>query len=232
VPFIYNPFFEKLIGNDLYHVSVNVLRDHYSCGIGEDVVGLSMVIIAILLVGTIVMIWERLRQRRLSLGSTLGYEPKVLVYGLAAIVLACLALSWPPMVSHGISTLSYMLLEITPTWRTITRIFVILNIAVVTLASIVAVYFLGQLNIKKYKWLPVALFIVILGAIAVEYQTSTRPFAGNDYGTFDYKKDVPTHYKWLKEQSDIKTIAEYPLERSGGEGNSMAYYLTMQLVHK
>lgn len=231
VPFMFNPFFEKVIGEDLYNTSVNVLRDHYSCGIGEDVVGMSITLSVIVLLGSLVLLWERLNRRRTGMSKVVFFEPKVLIIGLVAIGVAALALSWPPMVIHGIPTPSYLMLEVTSTWRTITRIFVIINIAMIALAAIMLAYFYKAFNLKKKKILAGVLFVAIFGAVVVEYQTSSRPFVGNDFGTFSYVSSVPTHYQWLKDQSDIGTIAEYPLERSGGEGNSMAYYLTMQVTH-
>lgn len=231
VPFMYNPVLEKAFGADLYHTSVNVLRDHYSCGIGEDIVGLSITITLIAVLGLTVMLWDRLSRRRTNLSKLLGYEPKILIYGLLAILVAALLLSLPPMTVHGIPTPSYVLLEITPTWRTITRIFVIVNIVVVALAAIAMAYLYKNLRLKGRVVLSAVLLLSIFGLTLVEYQTAKRPFTGNDFGTFSYTESVPAHYGWLKQQESIKTIAEYPLERSGGEGNSMAYYLSMQSSH-
>ncbi len=231
VPFMFNPIFEAIAGKDRYDVTVSMMRDHYSCGIGEDVVGLSITLSVIALICFIVIIWDRLNRRRVGMGQLLGCEPKILIYGLMAVGLACLLLGLPPMIRHGIPTPSYEMLQITSTWRTITRIFVVLNIVMITLASISMVYFVDKLKLVKNKRLIVVAFVLIFGAVIIEYQTAKLPFRGNDFGTFDYTKSVPKQYNWLKEQKDIGTIAEYPLERSGGEGNSMAYYLTMQVVH-
>lgn len=231
VPFMFNPFFEKVIGDDLYHTSVSVLRDHYSCGIGEDIIGLSITLVTIALLGVTILVWERINRRRTNLNVLLGYEPHILIYGIVAILFVAVLLGLPPVIFHGIPTPSYLMLKITSTWRTITRIFVIVNIAVITLAAISMTYFYKKLQLRKYKWLPAIIFLLIFGLVIIEYQTARRPFSGNSYGTFDYTKSVPNHYNWLKVRNDIKIIAEYPLERSGGEGNSMAYYLSMQVVH-
>jgi membrane protease YdiL (CAAX protease family) len=233
VPFVNNPIFKSIVGVDRYTASVNFLREHYSCGIGEDVIGLSITLLSLTLLGALAVIWERVNKRKTKLTSYLHFEPKMLIYGLVAIALSAVILSLPPMKFYNlIPTPSYELLQVTQTWRTIERIFVVVNIAFVALSAVFIAYFYGHLNLKKRRWLAAVLYVLIFGAVAIEYQTAHAPFVGNDFGTFSYSTSVPTQYTWLRDQQDIKTIAEYPLERSGGEGNSMAYYLSMQVTHK
>jgi hypothetical protein len=86
-------------------------------------------------------------------------------------------------------------------------------------------------NFKQYKKILRIGFALIFLVIFVEYQ-AFRPFLGNELSTFSYKDDVPVVYRWLSEQKDLHEIAEYPLERAGGESNAMAYYLSMQVAHK
>lgn len=232
VPFAYNPIFSKIIGPERYQAAVSGLRDHYSCGIGEDIVGLSIALFLILFFGFIVMLWDKINKRKLKLNKCVHYETKILIFGLGAIALAAIIFSFPPYLFHNIiPTPSYLLLKLTLTWRTLTRIYVVTNIAFISLVAICMAYFYDYFKLKKHKMLSIIMFIIIFGTVIVEYQTST-PFTGNRFGTFSYKTSVPTQYEWLKDQKNINIIAEYPLERSGGEGNSMAYYLSMQVVHK
>lgn len=231
VPFMFNPVLEKIFGKEQYNASVNVLRDHYSCGIGEDIVGLSVTLAVIAALGALAMVWEHLNRRRTALNKLVTYEPKILVWGLFAILAVAVAIGFPPIIRGHIPTPSYELIQLTSTWRTLTRVFVIVNITLIALASISMVYLIDKLKLNKKKYLLGMMFVMVFGAVVIEYQTAKTPFSGNSYGTFDYTKSVPSHYQWLKQQTDIKTVAEYPLERSGGEGNSMAYYLSMQVVH-
>lgn len=232
IPFAHNPIIKDIVGSESYLSVVSFLRDHYSCGIGEDVIGLSVTLVTIMLLGVMAIIWEKMNKRKTKLGDYLGFEPKILIYGLVAVGVTAVLIGFPPFIYHNIiPTPSYLLLKLTLTWRTLERVFVIVNIAVIALSAISLTYFYKHSNFKKYKILSVILYIVIFSAVVVEYQTSL-PFTGNQFGTFDYTSSVSTEYNWLKNQDNIKTIAEYPLERSGGEGNSMAYYLSMQVVHK
>ena len=232
VPFVLNPIIKGVIGNDRYINTENSLRDGFSCGLAEDTVGLSLTLVLIVILGIAVIIWEKLNKRKTKLSYYLHFEPKILIYGLIAIATFSVLVAFPPLIFHNIiPTPSYELLQITSTWRTLTRIFVIVNIAIVALAAIFLTYFYKHFHLKKYPRLAFIIFVLLFLVVIVEYQ-SFAPFSGNKLSTFNYDKDVPPQYTWLKGQSDLKTIAEYPLERSGGEGNSMAYYLTMQVVHK
>ena len=232
VPFVLNPIFRGLIGDDRYVSVENSLRDGFSCGLAEDSVGLSLVLLSIVLLGSAAFVWKKLNKRKIGLSAYLGFEPKILVYGLVSMAIIAAIIALPPLKIHNlIPTPSYELLQITSIWRTLTRIVVIVNIALVLLSAIFITYFYKHFNLGRHLKLTVVLFIVICAGIFIEYQ-SFAPFSGNKLSTFNYTKDVPPQYIWLRDQTGIKTIAEYPLERSGGEGNSMAYYLTMQVLHK
>lgn len=232
VPFVLNPIVRSIVGDDRYIGVENFLKDGFSCGIGEDSVGLSLALVSIVSLGMIVIIWERINKKRTNLGRYLHFEPKILVYGLIAIALVALIIGFPPLIFHNIvPTPSYELLKITSTWRTLTRVYMLVNISLVVLSAIFITYFYRHFNLKKHLRLSIILFVSIFMVVFVEYQAFT-PFSGNGLSTFNYDKDIPSQYTWLKNQQNIKTIAEYPLERSGGESNAMAYYLTMQVIHK
>lgn len=232
VPFVLNPVFEKVIGKDRYIGTINNLRDNFSCGIGEDSVGLSLTLVFITTVGFIIFLWEMLNKRRLGLDKRFGYNPKMVVVGMISLAVISIAIGFPPLIYHNIiPTPSFIILSITSTWRTLARVYVLVNISLVVLSSIVIAYFYQHFDLKKYYRLIAILFALICLGVMVEYQ-AFMPFSGNSLSTFNYNKDVPPAYTWLKNQNGIKTLAEYPLERSGGESNATAYYLTMQVVHK
>lgn len=229
VPFVLNPIFTRLFGGSYYKVTVDNLNNHFPCGIGESAVGVSFAIIGIVGIATVVFAWERLNKRRLKLNKLLGYDPSLLIFGIAALGIVAVVMALPPIKLGPIPLPSYMLLMITTTWRTILRFYVVVNISAVVLCSIALAYF-GH-HFRQHKKIIIALFVALFLAIFVEYQ-AFKPFAGNTLSNFTYNKDVPSAYVWLGEQEDIKAVAEYPIERAGGESDAASYYLSMQLAHK
>lgn len=226
-PFVLHPIFERLAGKAEYIKLVDNLHNGFSCGIGEDTVGVSIAIMTVTIFGLTVILWEVLNKRKL--GIQLGYNTRLVFYGIGAVLVTGFLIGFPPMKLLGlIPTPSFVMLEITTTWRTLTRLYVVVNFAVITLFSIVLLYFSN--HFRKYRKTLLIIFILLFGAVLIEYQ-AFKPFTGNKLSTFSYKNDVPSSYTWLKAQKDINTIAEYPLEKSGGESNAMAYYLSMQVSH-
>ncbi len=226
LPFAYH-MVSRLTDEEEFRRLIDRLHNGMTCGIGEDTVGISLAVLSIVGVGTIIFLWERINKRKLKF--TTGYDKRLLVIGLAAVGLFAVILALPPVTIGGLPTPSYAMIEITTTWRTLTRLFVVVNIAAVALFCIFLAYIAA--NFSKYKRFLIIGFIAIFLFIFAEYQ-AFPPFYGNSLGTFSISKDTPAAYQWLREQKDIKQIAEYPIERSGGESNAMAYYLSMQLFHK
>ncbi len=227
LPFVLHPIFGKLFGKQHYQLLIDDLHSGFDCGIGEDTVGISIIILLVTLIGLMIIGWEQLNKRRTRF--TLGYDKKLAVIGLLTVALLAMVMAFPPFKIWEIPTPSYALLMVTTTWRTLTRFYVIVNFAVIALFSIVLVYFSSYFN--KYRKILCIVFVTIFLVVAVEYQ-AFKPLKGNGLSTFSFSRDVPAVYTWLRDQSDISEIAEYPLERSGGESNAMAYYVSMQLVHK
>lgn len=228
-PFILHPVFEKVFGADRYHHLVEVVRGGLTCGIGEDSIGLSLVLVAFASCLAIVLMWERLNRRTTNLTKWLFVSPKLVVAGVVFLGVLGFLIALPPVRFHGIPTLSYELLSVTSTWRTLSRSYMLVNIALVMFVALGLVYIKNQF--PKSTKLLVGAFVVMWVGVFVEYQ-AFKPFSGNKLSTFSYKSDVPAVYTWLKDQPRIKVIAEYPLERGGGESDALSYYLTMQVVHE
>lgn len=230
VPFVLHPVFGKVIGKDTYTKDVDFMKQGFPCGIGEDTVGISVAMLIIIAIGTTVLAWEAINKRRLRISETVSFDARVVLVGTVLVGVFAVLLALPPMRLHGIiPTPSYELLQITSTWRTLARFYMLANIAVVT---IVCIYIAVIWNrFKQHRKLLIVLFIGLFLAVFVEYQ-AFRPFSGNKLSTFDYSKDVPGAYVWLGSQPTIQTIAEYPLEQYGRESDAMSYYLTMQVTHK
>jgi len=227
-PFVLNPIFSRLFGQDLYKNQVNQLHGGFPCGIAEDSIGISLIILLITFVGLTVLLWEFVNRRSLNMRN-ITYDKHILLIGLCIVGATALLIALPPVKVMGVPSPSYILLDITTTWRTLARLYVVVNIAAVALFSIVLAYFGTHFN--KYKKVLIVAFLLIFLGIFIEYQ-AFKPFIGNKLSTFSYTRDVPSVYTWLEKQKDINVIAEYPLERSGGESNAAAYYLSMQLFHK
>ncbi len=227
-PFVLHPVFSRIFGTSYYKTTIDQLHNGFSCGIGEDTVGISIVIVAVTTLGLSIWAWELINRRRVAM--KLGYDQQLIVFGMLAVLIFGVALALPPGKLLGIiPTPSYLLLDITTTWRTLTRMFVTVNFAFVTLFSLVLLF--AWDGFRKYRKTLLVLFVGLFLGIFVEYM-AFKPFTGNELSTFSYKRDTPTIYTWLQQQDDIGVVAEYPLERSGGESNAMAYYLSMQAVHK
>jgi hypothetical protein len=226
LPFVLHPVFGKLLGKAEYARLIDRMHDGFTCGIGEDTVGISLMVLSVMGVGLTVFAWERLNKRKLKF--TLDYDKRLVIFGLIAIGAVAIVMALPPQKIAKIPTPSYALLMITSTWRTLTRFYVLVNFAAVALFSVFLAFVAA--NFKQYKKILRIGFALIFLVIFVEYQ-AFRPFLGNELSTFSYRDDVPVVYRWLSEQKDLHEIAEYPLERSGGESNASAYYLSMQVTH-
>lgn len=228
LPFVLHPV-PRLLGIDGIYKKIEIkLKNNFSCGIGEDTVGVSLTLISILGLTVLVLLWEHLNGRKLKkIWTTKTRVDKGVIYSLSALLLIGILFGLPPTRYLGIPTPMRLVLDVTTTWRTISRIFMLVNIAVVVLAAIALYYYLINRKISsRFKRIG---FVVILAAIVIEYQAFPL-FQGNTLTTFSYKKDTPAVYQWLKNQSNIKVIAEYPME-SYGESDAPTYYLSMQFMH-
>jgi hypothetical protein len=115
-----------------------------------------------------------------------------------------------------------VILKITETWRIYAREYLVLNLAIVVAFAIVLTYF-SRLNFKRSKYILPALLVAMFVSIVYEYQISS-PFLPL---TFSYSQDTPKVYQQIRDDKNIKVIAEYPLDRLGVEADSIVYYLTV-----
>ncbi len=197
------------------------------CGYGESRVSLSLIMIAIVGLGMIIIAWENLQRRRLRMSSYMGYGPIMVVAGAGLVAVAAFGLGLPPYIGDVI-TPSGVVLKFTETWRIFAREYLVLNIALVILFAVTLKFFSAAAFLKRRKWVPALIFVIIFVGISAEYQINTpfQPFI------FSYSKDVPTIYNQVRDNKDINAIAEYPIDRLGVEYDSVIYYQTMQAVHK
>lgn len=227
VPFVLHPLPKVIGAGNEYKRMVNALKDNFSCGIGEDTVGLSLTAVAIVSACLIVVAWERNNKRKINVIVNKSVGNQELIVVAMAVAAAGVALALPPVSLAGIlPTPTKLLLSITTTWRTLARSYMMVNIGLVILLAF-SLQFFKRLRMRQ--WLKTALFIVVAGCIMVEYQ-AFRPFSGNELSSFSYAKSAPDAYVHLKAMTDSNVIAEYPLERYG-ESDAVSYYLTMQRIH-
>lgn len=225
LPFKDSPFF-KVLGS--YEQQVKSSWYAFSNGnISEDSVGLSLVMVAVVGLFLIVILWEKLQRRRLEIGKFIRYNPKLVVFGVLAFGLFAFFLALPPAHVFGVPLPSFILLKLTSTWRVLSREYIVVNIAVTLLFVVSLVYFTHALRLKRMA--KAVLFGLLFIGIFIQYQTY-RPFQGLESAAFSYS-NAPAGYHWMKDRSDITSIAEYPIEKAT-EANSHGYYLSMQLVHK
>lgn len=226
-PFVLHPLGNKLFG-DTYKLGIDNINNHFTCGIGEGSISISLTMLILVSATAIIFVWERLNQQGLKLRTAVTYQPALLIGVALAVGLIAMVLALPPAKVGLIETPSRILLDFTSTWRTLSRLYVLINISVVILFAIALSYY-AQAFKKHTKQLAI-IFGVLCFTIFVEYQ-AFPPLAGNTMSNFNYNKDVPSAYVWLGKQTDVRAIAEYPLEREGGESDAGSYYLSMQLAH-
>jgi len=227
LPFVLHPL-AKMSGESsrLVHIE-NKLKNNFSCGIGEDTVGVSLTIVFLVSITSMILIWEYLNKRlKIDIRGDKQIVALVLITAIFLLIIGIL-FGLPPAKYFGVPTPTKLLLEITTTWRTLARTFMLVNIAAVILFALALKYYSVNKNISKK--LKIVCFVILFVAIFVEYQ-AFPVFKGNTLSTFSYKTDVPQVYESLAKQQDIKVIAEYPME-SYGESDVPSYYLTMQYTH-
>lgn len=224
LPFPHSPFFEFLGG---YEQKIReVLYAFSQCGLGEDVVGISVAMVAVVSFFAAVLIWEKRRRGKTGLTTLLGYDARLVVVGVAALALVAITLALPPVKIGPLSAPSLLLVETTSIWRVVAREYVVLNIAVVVLFSVALVYFAKYMRFGRVG--KAILYLLLFILLLVQYQTY-RPFQGDEANKFSYS-NAPGAYYWLKQRIDIGEIAEYPIEKAT-EANSHGYYISMQRIH-
>lgn len=228
LPFVLHPMSKTLGINESYIKIENKLKNNFSCGIGEDTVGVSLTLVVLLSSTALIIVWEKANRRQLMprKNAFVGLGGLTLV-AIAVLLLFGIVFGLPPTKYLGIPTPTQLLLDITTTWRTISRSFLLVNIALVTFAA-VALFYYSQ-NKKIHPRIKILLYALIFLMVFIEYQ-AFPVFRGNTLSTYNYKNDVPAVYKWISTQDNITSIAEYPME-SYGESDIPSYYLTMQYAH-
>lgn len=223
LPDPYNNSLVRLLGPG--YTAKNISARHW-CGAGESRVSISLVIIGLSTVGAIVLLWERVNARRLRLSKLLNYNATLAIGAVLLVAVAALLLGLPPRIG-GYLMPSGVVIMLTKTWRIFAREYLVLNMMLVILSAIMLSYFYQSFK-GRFKKTLIFLFIGLSAVVMFEYQIHDAfiPF------TFSYKRDVPKIYHQIRDNPDITALAEYPIDRTGIEADSIVYYLTMQTVHR
>lgn len=189
-------------------------RNNHGSNPAENVLSLSLTMVA-LAVFFVIVTYRRRSQKQKRIPDAAFIT---VVFGTVAA--AAFLISLPPKLGPFIMP-SYILIHVVDLWRVFARLSVIVNIAVVILASGGLILLLDHL---KGQWRRVAVVAAICALVFVEYLTFVPPRMTSGYS------QVPELYYWLKTQSQYKEIAEYPLDELGTSGNPV-FYNTYQRIH-
>lgn len=152
-------------------------------------------------------------------------KDKNVFYGWAFIVVAFIALitSLQPTL-HFLGLKFYspskIIISLTTTWRVFGRLYIVVSISLILLAS------LGLVKIiTKYPQKKIFTLIIVFTLLVTEM--SIYPIR-NIPATFNYS-NAPEVYRWLKDNSSVRGIAEYPIDEPF-LGLYQAEYLTYQQI--
>ena len=222
LPDPYNNNLVKYLGSR--YTRTNIKLRHW-CGPGESRVSISLTVMAVILLALVAIVWERLVGRK-SRTIKIAYDKQLFITSVLFLAVISFLIGMPPRI-HGVLMPSGLIIKATSTWRIFAREFLLLNFAA-AVAFVLSLSYIYD-SVKKYNYKRVlnVVLVVLFLCIALEYQVhdSFRPF------NFSYTRDVPKIYRRIADDPEINAIAEYPLDRSGVEYDSVVYYLTMQVVH-
>ncbi|HUD10932.1 MAG TPA: hypothetical protein VMS08_00855 [Candidatus Saccharimonadia bacterium] len=181
----------------------------------EDTIYVGVVVLALALFGWIWLIVNRKRSESLR-------ELPVLfiVLVLSGGLLAGFATSLQPHVyffGHRIPTPSDIIIHLTSMWRVFARLYLVVETCLVAIASIGLYLLIRHWSTKRQ----IATVIVIIILVGLDFASASRARIWK----FSW---VPNVYSWLSTQSQVHTIAEYPLGEPPSQ--SISDYLTYQQV--
>ena len=119
---------------------------------------------------------------------------------------------------------SKLIIALTPTWRVFGRLYMLAIVALGILAAIGLDKLLKHTGKKRY--IIYGLFSVLLVAELAFFQVTAQQ------KTYNYRADTPHIYRWLKENNDVRAIAEYPLDELPQGSYLSDYYTYQQISHK
>jgi hypothetical protein len=154
------------------------------------------------------------RRRRPDDSTPLGLDLRSATTAMVAVVVTGAVWSLAPG-----SVILAPLFDAVPFWRVFARFALVTQLGAAVLASIGLAAVVARL--RRPPWRAGA---VVLAAVVVGFESLTVPTAP----TFDLRA-APAGYRWLAEQGDVSTIAEYPLDSPRRTPHNP--FLSFQPVH-
>ena len=190
----------------------------------EDTLALSYMALLLGAIAVIVTVLYSLRAKikgRIR-GVRVARQYAVVVGVLTVVGLAAFITSFPTK-THGIVFPAEIISNYIQIWRVYSRMAVIVMFSIAILAAIGLAFITSRFG-KKTRW-----FITMGAILIVGFEFLTfNPF--DDNRSWSYKQVHP-FYSWLKQQDDIRIIAEYPLNEPGMTNVTNAYFRD-QYIHR
>ncbi|HSX36466.1 MAG TPA: glycosyltransferase family 2 protein [Patescibacteria group bacterium] len=214
---------EYLVPNALNPLTNHVFgayakRDNHGSNPAENILSLSITLMA-LAAFLVVRSFVGLRRKKPLVLERARLQPRAIAWIFGVVFVAAVLMSFPPRLGSLVMP-SDVLIRAVQLWRVFARLSVIVNIALVVLASYGLALLLERI---KVRWHRVAVAVLVFALVFTEYLTFVppRPVAGYN--------QVPELYTWLSTQQAYQDMAEYPLDEPGTSAYSV-YYNTYQRV--
>ena len=197
-------------------------RKEHGSNPAESTLSLSYIVLALSVATVALVIRYSLGGRE---GKTKSQIPRrfVVAVSVFAVVGFVAFLTSFPTKTHGLIFPSEVISNFIQIWRVYARLAVIVMFSLAIIAAIGLAFMTRRLG-NKGRW---AISLVVLIAVAFEFLTF-KPW--DDQRGWSYTQVHP-FYSWLKDQNDIKTIAEYPLNEPGMTNVTNAYFRD-QYIHR
>lgn len=226
IDFILPPVNNPLLINSPEFTAMQKIKNSHS-NASENTLYIGFVLMTLTIIGFTFAALSR--QKRATLSSITAEQRKAFLYfAVISAVTIPILLYWmiPPsfkllgITFHGPS---YIFLKLNVSlWRVMARFFLPFHVLIVIFASLSLNLTLSIMKIRWKTIISILIVVLLTVLLALEYATLTnRP-------AYDFN-NIPTAYKWLRDQKEINVIAEMPLVDRPFETNYD--FVTAQIVH-
>jgi hypothetical protein len=118
---------------------------------------------------------------------------------------------------------SQVIIALTPNWRVFGRLYSVVAICAAALAALTLIRLMQRFS--KYRFLIFGLCMVLTATELSAYLRSSPQYS------FNYA-EPPAVYSWLKDNPQVRAVAEYPLEELPQGAYLSDYYTFQEISHK